>query len=219
MKEYTKNIKWVLVGLLMLGFTLIAFFLVADKIHALDNCIYGIVSKCINPTMTMIVKQITKLANPTTLVILVLIVCYILGIKQRDRNAVIAFVLNVGIITILNFTLKNIFVRIRPEDINIITETGYSFPSGHSALSMSLYGYIIYLINTRCNSKALKISSTVCLSLVILLVGISRIYLGVHFASDVIAAFMLSLSYLIVYIHVLRNIEGKNSNSKAYVNN
>lgn len=206
MKEYTKNIKWVVVGLLMFGFTLIAWLLVADKIHTLDSCIYGVISKCINPTMTMLVKQITKLANPTTLVVSVLLVCYILGIKQKDKNAVIAFVLNIGIITILNFALKNIFVRTRPEDINIIIESGYSFPSGHSALSMAFYGYIIYLINTRCNSKALKISSSVCLSLVILAVGTSRIYLGVHFASDVIAAFMLSLSYLIVYTHIVKNI-------------
>ncbi len=149
MKEYTKNIKWVLVGFLMFGFTLIAGFLVTDRIHAFDNCIYGVVSKCINPTMTMIVKQITKLANPATLVVLVLLVCYILGINQKDKNAVIAFILNIGIIAILNYVLKNIFVRIRPEDINIITESGYSFPSGHSALSMAFYGYIIYLINTR----------------------------------------------------------------------
>lgn len=219
MKEYKKYIKWVILTLLMCGFTVIATLLVTGKVSIFDNYIYRIVSKCINPTMTSIVKKITKLANPVTIVISILIVCYILGIKQKDRKNAIAFVINIGIIAILNYALKNVFVRTRPEMINLITETGYSFPSGHSSLSMAFYGFLIYVINTKCTSKPLKIVSSIFFSIVILLVGVSRIYLGVHFASDVLAAFMLSLSYLIVYTHVLKGInKGSMKNNKDNIN-
>lgn len=210
MKEYKKYIKWVILALLMCGFTVIATLLVMGKISTLDNYVYKAISKCINPTMTSIVKKITKLANPITIVISILIVCYILGIKQKDKKNAIAFVINIGVISILNFVLKNIFARTRPEDINLITETGYSFPSGHSSLSMAFYGYLIYVINTKCASKPLKVVSSIFFSIVILLVGLSRIYLGVHFASDVLAAFMLSLSYLIIYVDILEKMSKKN---------
>lgn len=209
MKENRKNIKWVLVGVLLFCFTLIAIFLVTDKIHVLDNFVYGLISKCISPNITKFFKLITKLANPITTIIVVLIVCYMLGIKEKDKRGVIEFCLCIGIIAILNFALKNIFTRTRPELINMITETGYSFPSGHSALSMAVYGYIIYLVNTRCSNKTLKIVSSIFLGIAIILVGTSRIYLGVHYASDVLAAFMLSLSYVIIYTHIIKVIRSK----------
>lgn len=209
MEDKKNNIKWIILGILMFCFTIIAVLLVTDKVYIVDNYVYGIISKCISPTMTSVVKKITELANPITLMVIVLVVCYILLVKQKDKKTALAFCLNIAIIAILNFVLKNIFVRTRPEYINLITETGYSFPSGHSALSMAFYGYIIYIINTKCSNKPLKIISSIFLGIVILLVGTSRIYLGVHFASDVLAAFMLSLSYLIVYTHILKSIEGK----------
>lgn len=218
MEEKKNNIKWIILGILMSCFTIIAVLLVTGKVYIVDNYVYGIISKWISPTMTNVVKKITELANPITLVVIVLVVCYILIVRQKDKKTALAFCLNIVIIAILNFVLKNIFVRTRPEYINLITETGYSFPSGHSALSMAFYGYLIYIINIKCSNKPLKIASSIFLGVVILLVGTSRIYLGVHFASDVIAAFTLSLSYLIVYTRILKYINKSKNNSKTCVN-
>lgn len=97
--------------------------------------------------------------------------------------------------------LKNTFLRERPTGINIISETGYSFPSGHSLTAMAFYGFIIYLIY-KSNIKNKKIY-IILLGLIIFLIGISRIYLGVHFATDVLAGFIISIIFLICYIHVL----------------
>ena len=211
MKEYKKNIKWIIAGIFLLCFTLIAIFLVTDKVHILDNYVYSLIAKWINPNVTKFFKIVTELANPVTMVIVVLVVSYIIGVKQKDKKGVLEFCICIIIIAILNFVLKNIFTRTRPELINIITETGYSFPSGHSTLSMTVYGYIIYYMYTRCSNKALKIISSIALSIIILLVGISRIYLGVHYTSDVLAAFMLSLAYLIIYTHVITTLRNKKS--------
>ena len=104
------------------------------------------------------------------------------------------------IITILNQLLKRILQRPRPTEYRIIEETGYSFPSGHSMISMAFYGYLIYLIYKYAKNKYIKWISIVLLSILICTIGISRIYLGVHYTSDVLGGFLISISYLIIYI-------------------
>ena len=104
------------------------------------------------------------------------------------------------VVTILNQLLKRLLQRPRPTEFRIIEETGYSFPSGHSMVSMAFYGYLIYLIYRFVKNKYLKWISIVLLSLLICLIGISRIYLGVHYTSDVLGGFLISISYLVIYI-------------------
>ena len=85
----------------------------------------------------------------------------------------------------------------------IIKETGYSFPSGHAMVSMGFYGMFIYLV-WRCDiKKTYKIIFTIIFGILTILICISRIYLGVHYASDIIAGFVISVSYLIIAISAL----------------
>ena len=206
MKEkITKNIKWIVLGILLISFALISTFMVTNKIHVYDNYIYGIVENFISPTMTKIIKFITDFANPIMIVVFALIFSYVVGIKKKDRKTAILFCLNLVIVALLNYLLKNIFARTRPEAINIITESGYSFPSGHSSIAMAMYGYLIYLVNTRCTNKKIKVVTSVMLGILIFLIGISRVYLGVHYASDVTAAFIYVIGYLIIYTHLTDN--------------
>lgn len=100
--------------------------------------------------------------------------------------------------------LKNTLKRPRPIDYRLIEETGYSFPSGHSMASMAFYGLLIYLIYRNVKNKYLKWTLICLLSVLIILIGISRIYLGVHYTSDVLAGFLVSLSYLIIYTNCIK---------------
>ena len=109
---------------------------------------------------------------------------------------------NLVIVTILNQVLKFILQRPRPTEYRIINEIGYSFPSGHSMVSMAFYGFLIYLIYKNVKNKYLKLSLISILSLLIVMIGISRIYLGVHYTSDVCAGFLISISYLVLYINL-----------------
>ena len=113
--------------------------------------------------------------------------------------------LNLILITLLNILLKNIVQRPRPIDYRLIEEVGYSFPSGHSMISMAFYGFIIFLI-FRYGKNKNKVFWEVLLGIIIFLIGISRIYLGVHYASDVVAGFLIAIFYLFVYITVILKI-------------
>ena len=117
----------------------------------------------------------------------------------------------------INTILKMIFQRERPLEM-IINETGYSYPSGHSFVSIAFYGFILYLILTKTNKKSQKYIITSLLSFLILTIGISRIYLGVHYPSDVIGGFTGGLIYLLIYIKIYRKYGEKNEKERKTKN-
>ena len=158
----------------------------------IDDFSYSIVSFFISDTMTTIMKFITFFADPIWCILFSVLVI-ILWKKIRK-----AFLINLILVFMLNYILKLIFSRARPIDINIITETGYSFPSGHAMISLAIYGFLAYLL-WKSDYKYKKIGVSL-LVLLIVLIGISRIYLGVHYTSDVIAGFIVSLGYLLLFI-------------------
>ena len=101
---------------------------------------------------------------------------------------------------ILNRILKFIIARPRPERLKLVFEDGYSFPSGHSMVAFGFYGFLIYLICKKIENKKIKYPLIVFLSLLILFIGISRVYLGVHYVTDVIGGFIFTFLYLIVFV-------------------
>ncbi len=115
------------------------------------------------------------------------------------------FVLSVVGGVVLNRFLKSVFQRTRPQfDDPIMTFTGYSFPSGHTITATVLYGCLAALIVAHTRNQSLRIAITGAAGIFIALVGFSRIYLGAHFLSDVLAAMAeglawLSLSFTLVY--------------------
>lgn len=158
----------------------------------IDDFSYSIVSLFISDTMTNIMKFITFFADPIWCILFsVLVIIFWKKIRK-------AFLINLILVFMLNYILKLIFSRTRPIDINIITETGYSFPSGHAMISLAIYGFLAYLL-WKSDYKYKKIG-VLLLVLLIVLIGISRIYLGVHYTSDVIAGFIVSLGYLLLFI-------------------
>ena len=149
--------------------------------------------------MTPIIKIITRSGGVMMLV--TLSVLALILIKNKKIGASIS--LNLVIITGINLLLKNIIQRPRPVEFRLIDERGYSFPSGHSMVSVAFYGLIIYYIYKRMDNKKIKWCLITFLSVLVFLIGISRIYLGVHYTSDVIAGGLISISYLVIYITIL----------------
>ena len=131
----------------------------------------------------------------------------------KNKKISILIVANLVISTGLNMLLKNIVQRPRPEGYRLIEESGYSFPSGHSMVSVAFYGFIVYLIWKKVKNKRLKYLLCTLLSILAVTIGFSRIYLGVHYASDVLAGGVLSISYLVAYTHFIKRwLEEKERN-------
>ena len=110
--------------------------------------------------------------------------------------------INLCLCGIINYGVKQVFRRERPNILSLVDISGFSFPSGHSMVSSSFYGFLVYLIYKYCKSKW-RYFGIAILTFLILFIGISRIYLGVHYASDVIGGFALGLVWLSVFVSIV----------------
>ncbi len=123
-------------------------------------------------------------------------------IKKNKQTAIDIAAIGLTSTGIL-FLLKDIFQRHRPLDPLIRNVTGFSFPSGHSFSSFTFYGLVAYLLWQTNISKAWKIAATIFLFLFPATIAFSRVYLQVHFPSDVAAGFCLSVIWLILSFWIL----------------
>lgn len=166
-----------------------------DSLIWIDDLGYGLISPFISNTMTNIMKFITFFSDPVWCILFSVLI--IVLFKKISK----VFLINLIAVFSLNTILKLIFLRSRPSDINLIIETGYSFPSGHAMISLAIYGLLVYILFK--SDYKFKNIMIVILIILIILIGISRIYLGVHYTSDVIAGFIISLSYLLFFIEYI----------------
>ena len=197
-KEFiTKNLKWIILFICLIGFLAIAEDVFNKEIMSGDIIGYKLVSTfLISDFATPIAKFITNFGGAIFLITLTIVLLVLI----KNKKIGISIFSNLVIVTILNQLLKAILQRPRPTEYRIVEETGYSFPSGHSMVSMAFYGYLIYLIYKYVKNNYIKWISIVLLSILVCSIGISRIYLGVHYTSDVLGGFLISMSYLVIYI-------------------
>lgn len=195
------NYKFIILLISLVLFLFLAEDVFNKDIVRCDIIGYSIIKSFINSSNTQVMKVITWFGSATCLILLTIILFIVL--KNKITGFLIA--INLVIVTILNQLLKFVLQRPRPDDYRLIDESGYSFPSGHSMISMAFYGYLIYLIYKSKFNKYVKIILITIFIFLILFIGISRIYLGVHYTSDVIAGILLSISYLIVFIKLFKN--------------
>jgi undecaprenyl-diphosphatase len=137
----------------------------------------------------------------------------------NDKKKASLISINLILVFLINTLIKWIVHRPRPDEImRLIEESGYSFPSGHSMISMAFYGYITYLIYKHVKDKKKRTIYCLLLLFLIFMIGLSRIYLGVHYLSDVLGGFALSVSYLMIFIiispKILDRINGRKKNGK-----
>lgn len=158
-----------------------------------DDYIYSMVSKIISEKLTPIMIFITFFASSNFLTaIAVLLVPFLFLKNERYSFYAAVLIVNLVVTSLLNEGLKLLISRSRPNILRLIEVSGLSFPSGHAMSSMCFYGFLIYLC---CKNLKTKIKYLIICLLIILifLIGFSRIYLGVHYASDVMGGFSIGL--------------------------
>ena len=201
--------KKVLIGVLSIIFLTIMILVLLNQIDFLDTPIYKGIYQLRNNIWDSIFKSITRFGNILT----VLCISIVLMLTMNKKNQFI-FGINIILNVLSNQMLKNIIQRPRPDHIKLIVQSGYSFPSGHAMISIALYGFIIYLIAKKPYNKYIKIISISLLTLLILGIGCSRIYVGVHYPSDVISGYSLALIILIIVIYNKDKLNWGNNNDK-----
>lgn len=198
------NKRWCLLFICVILFLFILENVLDKEIAILDANVYYTISLFKTDILTNIFKIITEFGDATILIT----ICVTLLVILKNKKIGIAISLNLASVALLNQILKRIVQRPRPEGFRLIQESGYSFPSGHSMASMAFYGLIIYFVFKYIKNKSIRNMICAVLSLLIILIGVSRIYLGVHYASDVIAGFLVSIAYLIIYITIVLKLIG-----------
>jgi undecaprenyl-diphosphatase len=101
---------------------------------------------------------------------------------------------------LINQIIKYIIRRARPDHLRLIKQGGYSFPSGHAMIAIAVYGFLIYLVYKKISNKKIKIPLIILLTIIIISIGLSRIYVGVHYPSDILGGYVISLAILILNI-------------------
>jgi len=182
--------------------------MISDRsIDRFDASIIGAVQGLETPWLTKFMQFITMLGWGYPVMILSIgVLVYLLFVLNYRRQAFLFFVV-VAATPFLNMVLKEYFQRERPTIHRIMEANGYSFPSGHSMIAFSFYSVLAYIfwknVKSRNGRKMLALGS----GLMILLIGISRIYLGVHFPSDVIGGFLASAIWVILAVATFRWLE------------
>lgn len=200
-KKYLLLISLCLViFLVMLG---IALF---DKNLVFDMSIYNFISSFRSNGLDSFFKTITCFGNSIVIILIVLV--FIVIFRNKD-----SLLLSISALdsVIVNTILKHIIRRDRPSVVRLISQGGYSFPSGHAMISVCVYGFLLYLAYNKINNKWIKYICCLLLGLLIILIGISRIYVGVHYASDIIAGYSLAIIEVILLVQLqdLIKIGGK----------
>ncbi len=188
--------------LLITTFIVIAQGVVENWISGIDEFFQNFVLSIRSKFLNVVFIIITNLVNP----IFIGVIAFIILMFVKDlRQYGLAQFLNMGLISLLNLVLKSFFVRDRPDSaISVIFENGYSFPSGHTMMAVAFYGFLIFMAWQTNMKKGKKIGFTFAGIFTILLVSFSRIYLGVHYFSDIIGAYCVAIAYLIVFMFVVK---------------
>lgn len=195
-----KRIYWI--DSLLLIFIFIMIMVILNKTGNIDSYIYNLVTNNLSDSGVTFWKYVTFLGS-TKFIISLCVIFLILFITIKKKWIGIYITLSLILSTIVNNLLKIIIARDRPDVTRYVVETSYSFPSGHAMASTMLYGIISYFIYKSNINKYFKILFISLLVIIILMVSISRIYLGAHFVSDVISGIILSSILLLIIISIM----------------
>jgi len=198
--KFMKNIKIIIITLSLLLFFIILRDVFKYEVTSYDSFAYQVfVEDLRSDEMTLVMKIITSLGGA---LVIAGIIILLFALNKNKKYSYFATI-NIVIVFLLNSLIKFIIQRPRPSGYNLITENYYSFPSGHSMVSTAFYGFLIYLVYKDIKNKRLKYFLITLLFFMIVLIMISRIYLGVHYLSDTLGGFTISISYLMILITII----------------
>ena len=173
----------------------------------LDLAVFDRLQKLPNARRNRFMVAITFLGTHKFLVPAnLLLIFYFLAVARQTWLSIRVLAIGLSSLILMLF-LKWLFARKRPLSPLLQAARGLSFPSGHAIMSMSFYGLLIYYVLHSPLPSWVVVVLTVLLIILIMLIGFSRVYLRVHYASDVLAGFIIGLIWLFITLAVVENVE------------
>lgn len=156
--------------------------------------------------LTYAMQVITAFGNGVTVWLLVIMTGILLSLEKKYIYA-IALALSVSGASIVALAMKQVLVRPRPAMLPLVSESTFSFPSGHASLSLAFYGILIYFLLRYACAEWVRIAGAIGGIIMIAAIGFSRVYLGVHWPSDVIGGYVLVGMWLYLVITQMKHVE------------
>lgn len=201
----------IIIAFVLMVFAVICFYTLTQLLDKNSLAIYDdFVSQKIyslkSPALTVVMKSVTFIGNTAGYFLIVPLLAVFFIIK---KNWLLPIQITVVLLlsSSLNIILKNTIARQRPPEAgHLVFAEFYSFPSGHAMSAITFYGFIVYLSFILIKKVWLKYMIILLCILITGLIGVSRVYLGVHYPSDILAGYIAGLSWLMLCILILNLI-------------
>jgi undecaprenyl-diphosphatase len=207
-------IAFVISAICVIGFALMSLLISDHKIIHFDSLLITVIQGWESPLLTSVMKFFTFIGSAPFVVLLSLFLLFFLYKVLHHRLELILFSAAIIGSAALNGILKLLFHRVRPDLHRLIAVGGYSYPSGHAMNAFTVYVMVAFLLWRHIPSKWGR-SVLILISIVMILaIGTSRIYLGVHYPSDIIGGYLASGFWLAIVIWFFQFYKEKRYNKK-----
>ena len=181
----------------ILLFILLVICIKAELVTEFEDWVYLETIGYMSPILTTVIKMITHTGDAIS----VIFICFLLLIIPKTRIQYgLMVAINIVIVEIVNYILKIIFSRERPNILRLVNETSYSFPSGHAMINTALYTMLIFCIFHHVESRKIRCIAIIFGIFYPIVISFTRVYLGVHYITDVLGGWLLGISLtFIVY--------------------
>lgn len=208
--------RWIfLISMISLaGFVTLAGLVKRQSLATFDLAIITTVQAWEHPLLTDLAIGLSFIGSIGPVIVLCLIVIAVLYWVLGHRVEILLLIVVVFGSSILNLLLKWVFQRARPEIHRLIEITGYSYPSGHSMVAFSFYSVLSYLLWRHTDSRAGR-GILISLSVIMILgIGLSRVYLGVHYPSDIVGGYLAACAWVGFLVRSYEKRMGKRANTE-----
>lgn len=178
-----------------------------DTLARYDAAITDYIISFRNPSLTAFFKFVTDIGDVTGYIIVLVLFVLLSWRVIKSWKYILQSVVVLVLATLSNMALKRFIDRARPGIEHLVSVKTLSYPSGHAMGAMAFFGFLIYLISKLRINRILKYSLMVLVAFLILSIGISRIYLGVHYPSDVAGGFIAGFIWVVFCILIFDVIQ------------
>ena len=185
-------------------FIILTILVLTGVTNKIDLSIEAFIISIRNDNLTKVLTVITNIGSAYSLISLTFLISLIATIKRKKLP--INTIINLISVFIISQIFKAIIRRPRPAEIFLVNASGYSYPSGHTMVSFAFFTFIAYSLLEKIDNKILKMMIRLITLLLVIAIGFSRIYLGVHHFTDVLGGYLLGLSYLLVFLNIRASV-------------